>query len=506
MKKMKYILSFIISAIMVLSVSMMGASAESYTITVKDTNETVSIEGVTYTAYKVFSVSYNSTATAFSYTTDSTCLSETGYTDAYTPDTINTAQAAREFGDYVYNTYINGKTVADTVDTGSAVAVDETAVITVPSAGYYIIMGTGNADNNVSVTSLVMLDTTKPDAEVNTKLDAPTIGKKIKNNDDDSWGFVGDNQIGDSVEFKLESRVPLLNGYTGDYKYIIHDTMSSGLSYEENSLSVKINDTQELDAKYYAVTADAKGQNIEVSFDIDTAVSDGVISADDILHTYYSALLNTSAMVAENAPDTINFNENAAYLEYSNNPYDMSMTGSTTTTKVYDWSYAFTIEKVDRYGDFIKGAGFTVTDDEGNKLKFTKAEGENYIVDPNGTIEEIVTTESGTFKLLGLDDITVYTLEETTVPEGYKKCKNVTIQIGAEHDESAGNQLVTLTGKITDAENETGLKATIKNISSAVLVGTGGIGTRIFYISGGAIMTGAAALFVTKKCLGKKNA
>lgn len=505
MKNTKRFLGIVIIAIMTFCLSAFTVSADGYSITVTNENTAVSIDGIEYKAYKVFNVTYDLDAEAYTYSTDNTCLS-TNY-GSYNINNI-TESNVQEFGNYIYTTFINGQTVADTVHKGNGTASGQSASISVPSAGYYVVFGTaknlnGNEGNDV-VTSLVMLNTASPNAEVKTKLDAPSLTKKIQHNDDNSWGVVGDNQIGDTVNFRLESKVPDLNGYS-DYTYVIHDTMTAGLGFNQGSVSVKVNDSAVLDPKYYNITATAGGQTLTVDFDVNQAVTDNVIAKNDVLYTYYSATLNTSALVSDGAVDTTNHNDNTAYLEYSNNPYDDSSKGRTPDSVVYDWTYSFTVNKVNKNGNKLEGAGFTVTDENGT-VKFTKkdASKEEYTIDPSGSITEIITNNSGTFKILGLDDKTTYTLEETTVPSGYSKCENVTINLTSSYNDS-GNQLSTLTASVDKAKEASGLSLTIENLSGSKLVGTGGIGTKIFYVSGGILMAGAAILLITKKRMKNKG-
>lgn len=507
MKNTKRLLSIIIIAVMTLCLSAFTVSADDFSITVTNSNNAVSIDGVEYKAYKIFSVTYDLDAGAYTYSIDDTCLS-TNY-GSYNINNINESNV-QEFGNYVYTTFIKDQTVDGSVHQGSATASGETASISVPSAGYYAVFGTAKnlsgASGSDVVTSLVMLNTASPNATVNTKLDAPSLTKKIQHNETSEWGVVGDNQIGDTVNFRLESKVPDLNGYS-DYTYIIHDTMTAGLGFNQGSVSVKINNVDDnvLDSKYYNVTATAGGQSLEVDFDINQALTDGAISKGDTLYTYYSATLNTSALVSDGAVDTTNHNDNTAYLEYSNNPYDTNSKGRTPDSVVYDWTYSFTVNKVDKADTPLKGAGFTISDDSGT-IKFTKKDEakEEYTVDPNGTITEIITNESGTFKILGLDDKTTYTLEETTVPSGYSKCENVTINLSSSYNAS-GNELSTLTASVDGAKEASDLSLTIENLSGSKLVGTGGVGTKVFYVSGGILMAGAAILLITKKRMKNKG-
>lgn len=522
MKKTKQFLSVIIITLMMFTLGSFTVSADdTFTITVKNTNSAVSIDGVEYTAYKVFDVKYDQERTAYTYDVGDDCLSKNYGT--YNTSNI-TESNVQVFGTYVYNNFIKGKTdtIAATVAKASATASGQTATITTPSAGYYVVVGTaknlsGDPNNNQDVvTSLVMLNTADPNVEVNTKLDAPSLDKQIQhneneNNNDKGWGVVGDNQIGDTVNFRIITKVPDLNGYTDEenekYTYTIHDTMTAGLGFNQNSVSVKVNDGIVLEQAYYNVTATPGGQTLTVDFDINKAVAENKVSTGDMLYTYYSATLNTSALIASSAPDGTNHNDNTAYLEYSNNPYDNSSKGKTPDKKVYDWTYAFTVNKVknDAAHTPLAGAGFTIKEGEA-VIKFTKKDGvEEYVVDPNGTTTEIKTTSTGTFKILGLDDQTTYTLTESTVPNGYKKCEDVTFNLTSDYN-TDGNSLTSLSSKIGNEEPSNQLSVTVENVPGAKLVGTGGIGTTIFYIIGGVLMGGAIILLIVKKIVKNKNA
>ncbi len=500
MKTTKRFLSIMLIAIMTFCLSAFNVSAvdETYSITVDNNNSAVSINGKTFNAYKVFSLTYS--GDAYTYSTDSTCLSSSGY-GSYTIENLQSADqdGMQAFGNYVYENYIKGKspTVA-----GTATASGETAIISVSNAGYYLVYAEADnvngADGKDAVTSLVLCDTASPNASVNLKLDAPSLTKEIKHNELGSWGVVGDNQIGDDVEFRLITKVPSINGYS-DYTYVIHDTMTTGLTFKE-LVNVKINDGTELASTYYEYTGN--GQNLTVTVKIKEAIAAGVIEKDDMLYTYYKATLNKNALKSE-ARNTTQHNDNEAYLEYSNNPYDSTSKGETPHVKVYDWTFAVSIHKVGINGGNtidLAGAGFTIKDN-GTVVKFTQTS-DGYVVDPSGTVTEIITPANGTFKLLGLDDSKAYILEETTVPDGYSKCENVTLNITAGYNDN-GNELTTLSLTADGAKSVADMTATIENKSGTKLVGTGGIGTTIFYIAGGVLMAGAVVLLVVKRRVNK---
>lgn len=512
MKTTKRFLSIMIIAIMTFCLSTFNftvSADETYSITVENITQGISIDDQTFNAYKVFAVTYD--GDAYTYSLDNECLSPLGYGDDYTIEELQkftTKEQMQVFGDYVYNNYIKNQSPSIA---GTATASNGSAVIKVDKPGYYLVFGAGDningADDKKAVTSLVMCDTASPNATVNLKLDAPSLEKQIQHNETNEWGVVGDNQIGDEVNFRLITKVPSINGYS-NYDYIIHDNMTDGLTYKE-FVEIKVNDEDgrgiALDETYY--TATGSNQNLTVSVDIKAAISAGVISENDELYTYYKATLNTAALKSDSANKT-QHNDNEAYLEYSNNPYDNTSKGETPHVKVYDWTFAAVIHKVGVSGTGenktikdLAGAGFTIQDEDGT-VKFSRTGTDEYTVDPNGTITEIITPENGTFKILGLDDSQNYTMEETTVPNGYSKCANVILNINADYN-GIGNELTVLELNAQNA-SASGMTVTIENTSGKILVGTGGIGTTIFYIVGGALMAGAVVLIIIKKRINNK--
>lgn len=512
MKNIKRAMSLMTVVMMIFFLNIFGAtvSASDYTITInKPASSDVSIDGQTFNAYKVFSLNYS--GSNYSYIADDTCLDAdyaevadtVGATDvAGILTALNTEANARIFADAVYNAYIKDKNPAVA---GTATAANETATIDVGEAGYFLVFGTGtNPDGETgknTVTSLVMLDTTDNTATIEAKIDTPSITKEIKHNDNSSWGNVGDNQIGDIVEYRFISDIPAnVSNFTA-YDYIIHDTMTSGLTFDESSVAVykDADKTSQLAASYVNVTK-TDAQNFTVKIDVLQAVKDGVLSVSDTLYTYYSATLNTSALIADMTPDSTNHNDNTVYLEYSNNPYDTSSKGETTRTQVYDWTFTFTVNKVDSDSNPLANAVFNIK--EGNtNLKFTSTETNVYVVDPNGTIEDITTDSAGMFVIKGLDDETDYTLSEKTPPKGYNKAEDTVFSIQSGYNTN-GNELTSLSATIDGTSGKTNSVDVINN-SGSKLVGTGGIGTTIFYVSGGVLMAVAVILLITKKRMNK---
>jgi len=117
---------------------------------------------------------------------------------------------------------------------------------------------------------------------------------------------------------------------------------------------------------------------------------------------------------------------------------------------------------------------------DGTVVKLIKLDDNNYRVangEETGFVETFITVASGDIVIWGVDAAD-YFLEETQAPAGYNKLAEeveVTVDVG----------------------NAT--RAEVENKSGAELPSTGGIGTTIFYVLGGLMVTGAVVVLVSKK-------
>lgn len=105
----------------------------------------------------------------------------------------------------------------------------------------------------------------------------------------------------------------------------------------------------------------------------------------------------------------------------------------------------------------------------------------------------MITAADGVFNIIGLDH-GVYTLKETTVPNGYNKMDDQTITITATHQEVDSGASAEM--NLSAGSN---MNNDIVNKSGATLPETGGIGTTIFYVLGGVMFAGAALMLVVRR-------
>lgn len=395
------------------------------------------------------------------------------------------------------------------------VAGEGTNEITGLSAGYYLIQNK-SVNGNEAYTDFI-LEVVK-DVKITPKGQKPTLDKQIKHNESGQWGDVGDNQIGDTVEFRTITTVPITTGYT-EYDYTIFDEMSTGLTSDvkdASGITIKINDEEKLDSSYYTVTVNANKFSVKV--DILKAIKEGKIEEGDNLYTYYTGVLNEDANVYDKGNQ-----KNTAYLQYSNNPHDNTSKSETPKVTVYDWTFKMNVQKIDGADKEkeLKDAKFvlskngtvglgTISEDgtpaeTGNLIKL--------VYDPADKTYRVATASdenttyvmtAGNITIKGLDDAVDYYLYETKAPAGYNRLTEpVKFRINATYT-SAGSRPDVLT-KVGDEAAVTGLKVSVENNAGTTLPSTGGMGTTVFYVVGGGLMAVAVVLLVTKKRMENKR-
>lgn len=177
------------------------------------------------------------------------------------------------------------------------VAGEGTTKITGLSAGYYLIKNK-SVNEGEAYTDFILRVVNN--VEITPKGQKPTLEKQIRHNESGNWGVVGDNQIGDTVEFRTITTVPNTTGYT-KYDYEIFDEMSIGLTSNvtaTSGITIKIDDREELGRDYYTVTVDStNANNFSVKVDILKAIKEGKIEEGNSLYTYYTGVLNEDANV-----------------------------------------------------------------------------------------------------------------------------------------------------------------------------------------------------------------
>jgi len=450
------------------------------------------------------------------------------------------ADGIREFSDAVYAAIL----AADPAIEADYTSVD--GAFAEVAQAYYLIAETKVGDESDTF-SLVMLDTAGAEnITVNTKEDKPSVEKKVKEMNDstgfEEWGDSADYDFGDVIAYTIEGRVSNKYANYSSYYYSINDDMEKGLTYNEDAKIYVVNGENSYDVTSYfkmAVSTNeetgyANGFVAECNLkELDEACEDFEITADTTIWVEYSVTLNEYAVAGPEG------NKNFVYLEYENNPYvdadgdintpdrpgsdepgeggdepggDQPGDGGDQPGKTeIDTNIVFTfdavVNKVDKNGNALAGAGFTL-------YKWIKGE-------DNGSWEQVGEEITGvtTFTFESLD-AGQYKLEETTVPNGYNKCEDIEFEVVGVYDKTTDPHTLTALQVLNkDGEDiSTGDNATFNatlalgqvstnviNSSDEVLPGTGGIGTTIFYVVGAALVLGAVVLLITKKRMGTEE-
>lgn len=459
-----------------------AVTGETGTITINN-----AIPGQTYKIYKILELeSYNPTTKNYAYkvTTEwksfvdgdgSTYLTKVDGTDYvnWVGDSTNDGTRVKEFAEKAIAYVKQNSNTINPLRSQDApkTSVEHTTTVTFKnlSLGYYLV--------DSSVGTLCSLDTTNTDATIREKNGVPSVDKKVSSTETGNYDTSNTASIGDTVYFKTT-----ITAQPGAQNYVLHDKMTAGLKFNGN-VEVKKGESPVATLDYTLKTSDF---NDDCTFEIVF----GQIFCDDLqkdekITVTYSATLNENAVIGNDA----NTNTNKTLLSYGDSQKTTEVTTNTKTFKMDVFKY--TENRTDKTKkDGLADAVFTLKKGgETNTINFVKEtsdenNGDIYRVANTGDAN-ITTNKSGKFTIKGLGAGTYY-LTETKQPAGYNKLKNpVTVVI-----DNDGNV------KVDDANAD---PVEVENKTGTVLPSTGGAGTTMIYLIGGALVLGSGVVLATKR-------
>lgn len=392
--------------------------------------------------------------------------------------------------------------IADTTDSTKGVA-----TISNLTSGYYLVfpeMGsTGNAISKDNATArgtdamLVNIPKNKGNTAATIKSTYPTVDKKVQTTEVGEFKTDGNAQIGDKVTYQLTATVPDMTDYD-KYTFKFVDTLTKGLSYVDNSVSVKVGDTAITTG--YTATYSAESKTLTVAFnDLKTTKKgeNATVAAGDVITVTYNAYITADAAVTDPAT-------NKVHLEYSTNP-DGSGKGESTPSESKVYTYPIEIFKFYKDGETEKGLAnatfkLSISEDStaaGIDLVQDTTVDNSYHVKGEGeksTITEVTTPDGGKITIRGLKAGTYY-LHEITAPTGFNKLTHP-VKIEITDDESDQSKV---TYKINDVANagENSHQVKVENMKGTMLPETGSFGTIGLTILGVAVVL--LGVFAPKK-------
>lgn len=357
---------------------------------------------------------------------------------------------------------------------GKTGANDKNVTIDGLDLGYYLVGSTTGA--------LCSLTTTNPEETINDKNIVPTVNKQVlvKTNPD-TYGPKNSVSIGDHVQFKTT-----INVKPGAKNYILHDKMDSNLKFvdirdvstnnnvnllrQENGQDFTVSSTNLPDKCTFEISFTEKFYNTYRE-----QIDNGELSKIEFT---YIAIVNDSAPVNKEM-------KNNTYLTFGEN--NTKSNEDYTITK----TFGIPVFKYTGTNTPLPGAKFILSTDPNCKdstktLRFKLNSDDKYRYDETSVTTKLESLNDGMINIEGIKAGTYY-LKETEAPKGYNLLKTIqTIEISEDGSIKLNGKAIT---------NNVG----VQNNTGSLLPSTGGMGTTLIYLIGGALVLGSGIVLANKK-------
>ena len=428
----------------------------------------------TYTAYKIFDVTYSGVNHSYTISdTDAAYSTVKEYADVPANGLNLTAVAdtgkynvsssagfsAASFAQYL-------KTKADSLGTGTAFIEDgNTMKASGLALGYYFIFGTSD--------TVCELATAK-DIQIRDKNEVPEIKKDVDDNDRTV-------EIGQKLTYTITGKVPSTKGYD-EFTYQVTDTMTEGLTFNKD------------------VTVTIGGVDVTSAATI-TNNGNGFVSSVNMMHYQdqidapvvitYTATVNEKAIQSDKETNT-------ATLKYSNDPANKdSFKESSVEVNVFSFNIVINKYAKGNENTKLEGAKFVLKNAENKYYKYDAATKAVTWVDDKSAATEVITGANGDARFDGLQAGT-YSLEETAAPAGYNQLtEDITIVLDK-------NGSATIDGAASAPGADHSLTTGVANSTGTVLPETGGTGIMIFVALGALAVICSGVFLVTNKRMSKE--
>ena len=493
-KAMKKLMAALLAVAMVCAMAIPAFAADGSTHSSSEDGKITidnAVAGQTYKIYRILDLQYNDTAKSFRYVKNDKWGAfvdeQSSYltVDANGVVTWKDGVSSEKDGAPIKalaiaaGQYVKDQGTAFAAD-DSKVAASSTVIFDNLPLGWYLVVSDLTSD------AICSIDTTAKEVTIKEKNGVPTVTKEVEYASG-SWGQGNDGNVGDTVNF--QTTIYVTDG--NPTNYILHDEMSNGLDFKEDSIVVKKNDAIFTD---YTKETPHDGCTFEIKFNKDS------LQTNDKVVVTYSATINSNAVVGTAG------NDNETWLEYGDH-HDSTH----SNTKTYTWS--FNIFKFFTDSDdtmqYLPDVEFVLyrknADDKAEYAKFDSNNKLSGWTEAENEATKLKTNATSIVGVKGLDKGT-YFLKETATPGGFNGLTtDVEVQIDSSCNTLNG-ATYTVKYKMANANDEDFADTDeeekvvpIENKRGTTLPGTGGIGTTIFYVVGGGLMVAAAILLITKK-------